>query len=206
MKPRSWVVLVCLIAMGALWVPIRVAGQGPTPRTGTGATGWRLPWGAPDLQGIWEFDLTSTPMERPEEFAGRAFLTDQEVAEKAKRDARMARGATAEELQGPVRPGANALPYAKGIEGQEYNRVWTDQGDRATSPTWRRTSLVIDPPDGRLPPFTRAQLQRWEARLDARKHRGQSDSWMDRYLTERCLFGAHDRFNAGGAASSGVPE
>ena len=210
MNWRSVVALTCIVTTAVVWLAlISVGGQGTSSPIGRSAT-WthpRTPWGHPDLQGIWEPDLTSTPMERPQEFAGREFLTEQEVAEKAKREARMAQGASNEELQGPVRPGsiAHALNYAKGIDGQEYNRFWTDQGARNTSPTWGRTSLIIDPPDGRMPPFTRKQLQRWEARLDARRHRGQGDSWMDRYLTERCMFGAHDRFTAGGAGSAGRP-
>lgn len=186
----------------AVWLALSgLPGQAQTPQAGAGPARWtqpRTPWGDPDLQGTWTNDVTSTPMERPKELAGREFLTEAEIAEKAKRDAVLAKGASDEELDGAVRPAdvAYALPFAKGIQGQEYNRFWTDQGARKQPPTWKRTSLVIDPPDGRLPPFSRAQLQRWEHRMDARKHRGQADSWVDRYLNERCISGAQDRFGA----------
>ena len=69
MTPRSLVVPACLVATVALWLTsIGVAGQPPASRAGGSATDWiqpRTPWGDPDLQGVWEFDLTSTPMERP---------------------------------------------------------------------------------------------------------------------------------------------
>ena len=139
--------------------------------------------------------MTSTPLERPAEFGDREFLTDEEVAVRANLDARLAQGATEEELAGVVRPRdlQRVTGYDRNIVGQEYNRFWTDTGPRRQRETWRRTSLVIDPPDGQIPPFTRELLQRWERREEAARGRGQRDDWLDANLGERCLSSARSR-------------
>jgi hypothetical protein len=92
---------------------------------------WRTPWGDPDLQGAWS-NATTTPLERPAKYAGREFLTPQEKADEDKetaigRDRRGERG-TAEDVAGA------------------YNTFWWDRG-------WSdgRTSLIYDPPDGKIP-------------------------------------------------------
>ncbi len=100
------------------------------------------PWGDPDLQGIWDHKIT-TPVERPEKFKDREFLTDEEVAAIDKagtalpvgrgRDVRAERGSEAD------------------VEGA-YNNIFSTGGGRYVRS--RRTSLVIDPPDGRVPPIT----------------------------------------------------
>ena len=155
----------------------------------------RTPWGDPDLQGIWTYEVTTTPMERPEEFGDREFLTDEEVAERARMDFIRAQGATEEELEGVVRPRdlTRTTGYDKNIVGQEYNRFWTDTGPRKLRETWRRTSFVIDPPDGQIPLFTRELLRRWETREERSRGRGQRDSWLDANLAERCLVEARGR-------------
>ena len=106
-------------------------------------------------------------MERPEAYGDREFLTEEEVAERASLDAIRAQGASEEELDGVVRPWDLDRPtgYDKKIVGQEYNRFWTDSGPRRQRETWGRTSFVIDPPDGRIPPFTSEVLRRWETRV-----------------------------------------
>ena len=85
----------------------------------------RTPWGDPDLQGTWT-NATSTPMERPGEYEGRTELTDEERAEL---DARAA--SNRDRQPPPGDPGA-------------YNSFWVDRTTRSA-----RTSLLIDPPDGR---------------------------------------------------------
>src|SRR5438093_10242626 len=88
----------------------------------------KTPWGHPDLQGVWTSDdMLSVPMERPEQFAGRAELTDEEFAERTKRD-------------------QQALNRNK-------NAVGAFRGDVGTR-TFRQTSRVIEPADGRIPPVT----------------------------------------------------
>jgi hypothetical protein len=102
----------------------------------------RTPWGAPDLQGIWS-QQTDTPLERPARYGQREFLTEDELAARNKelaarpphslyRDARKERGTEAD------------------VAGA-YNAVF--QGDRPNK-SGRRTSLVVDPPDGRIPALT----------------------------------------------------
>src|SRR5579884_618181 len=101
----------------------------PIPRTAAGH---------PDLQGIWSA-ASLTPFERPAAYAGREFFTEQEAAEYAKR--RIAEG------DKDRRDGGAEADVAR-----SYNNLFYDHGEQVTRT--RRTSLVIDPPDGRIPPMT----------------------------------------------------
>ena len=113
-------------------LPMFVAGQGSDPSPAAPTTAW----GEPDLQGIWT-DPYQTPLERPARFAGREFLTDEERA-----DIDVRRGAQ----RGRDRRGQ--LGSERDVAGA-YNAVF-----ESVRPTGRRTSLVVDPPDGRIPPLT----------------------------------------------------
>jgi len=93
----------------------------------------RTPDGQPDLQGIWT-NATITPFERPAALAGKEFLTEQEAAQL--------------EQQNAERRDANENSPRPGDVGS-YNEFWFDSGTRVVGT--RRTSLVIDPPDGRVP-------------------------------------------------------
>ena len=138
----------------------------------------------PDLHGVWNFS-TITPLERPAEFAGREFLTDadarayeQRVAERSNRDNR------------------EASPEAD-VSGA-YNEFWWDRGVHAARVRGKvRTSLIVDPPDGRLPPLTADAQARAAARAQAREAHP-ADGPEDRSLGERCLL-----FNAGPPMLSG---
>jgi hypothetical protein len=139
----------------------------------TGAQGDhpRTPWGDPDFEGIWS-NATLTPMQRPAELASKEFFTPEEAA-------RFAR--TRIEQTNADRP----LP--PGQVGA-YNDAFFERGSGIVKS--RRTSLVIDPPDGRIPPLTPEAQRKVEAR---QKHEAASpaDGPEDRWLTERCiLFGA----------------
>lgn len=157
----------------------------------------RTAWGDPDLQGIWNTANTGAPMERPTEFGTREFLTEEEIAARVQaltdeppppesddpeeadpRDAELA---------------AAARPTEQGIFGQEYNRFWVVSDPRPVTP-WNRTSQIIDPPDGRMPPLTIAAIDRLEAREAARAHRGEGDDWRDRNIGERCLASGQMKF------------
>ena len=133
----------------------------------------RTPWGAPDLQGVWDF-RTATPLERPEALADTDVLTDEQAAEVieqlAERWTSLAEGSESD-------PGA-------------YNQFWFDYGTSVTDD--RRTSLVVDPPDGRIPALTADGEARAAARRDRRRDHP-ADSWADRGIAERCILG----FNAG---------
>jgi hypothetical protein len=135
-----------------------------TPVTGQ-STVSDTPWGDPDLQGIWT-SSGATPMERPDEYQGREALSDEEVAllrsESAERDARLL--------------SAEARRTEVGGNVGAYNNLWMDLGARTN-----RTSMLVDPPDGRFPPLTPAgETARTGRPLG-------DDSWEDRHIWERCV-------------------
>ena len=111
----------------------------------------RTPDGHPDLQGTWN-TATLTPIERPAELAGKEFLTGQEAAEFAKK--------TLAEVTRDRRDGSAETDLRR-----NYNEFWRDRGTAVVAT--RRTSIVIDPPDGRIPPFTAEALRRRAARNEA---------------------------------------
>jgi hypothetical protein len=167
-------------------------GQGSQGATAKWTAG-RTAWGDPDLQGKWALGETGTPMERPKEFGNREFLTDAELAARVAEARR--KGPETEEERTATAP-QRAPEHERGIRYQEYNAFWNDAGPRQVTP-WKRTSLVIDPPDGRIPALTPEAVKRLEAREAARRNRGEADTWEDRNLSERCLLTAFVRFSAG---------
>ena len=133
-------------------------------------TGWVVPrtsWGDPDLQGIWD-QRTITPLERPEAFANKEFLTDEDVAGYEQRAAERPDGRRPDDRR--TGPSVHA-PY------------WLDYGTRVIGS--RRSSLVVDPSDGRIPSLTSAARQK-VSEAAARRARPAA-SWEDRSLWERCL-------------------
>jgi len=176
MRVAMWCgVVVTCVAVGASGQTV----ASDSEAAGNTASVPRKPWGSPDLQGIW--DLHSiTPMERPDEFKDRAFLTEEEAAVLEQR----AQFETLDEAR------------QEDIErdlAKAYNDFWWD---RATSvvPTLR-TSLVVDPPDGRVPPLTSEAAIRAEGEAARRPLRATGgfeagrgdDTWLDRSLWERCI-------------------
>ena len=147
----------------------------------------RTAWGAPDLQGVWDF-RTITPLERPEALGEQAFLTEEEAAnleqEVIERNVELAnREARRTSVTESVDRGEEGAPGF-------YNNFWLDRGTRTVGT--RRTSLVVDPPNGRLPEMSPAGRERTTARRDyLREH--PADSWLDRSAFDRCILG----FNAG---------
>ena len=165
------VVMITMVTVGMLLVAVPAAGQAPSASSDTGASP-STPWGDPDLQGIWNHG-TITPLERPREFAGREFLTDEEVA--ALNEASDTRADRRDELT----PDQDVR--------LAYNAVWWDRGISIG-----RTSLIVDPPDGRLPPLTPEAKQRAESpetrRLQAvRVGREPANGPEDMDLGDRCL-------------------
>ena len=161
---RRWPV-VALVAV--CWLsPALAAGQEPAPAADPSA--FRTAWGDPDLQGIWSY-ATFTPLQRPSALAGRQLLTPEEVAEQNRDDATRA----SSERRGELSRGRD-LALA-------YNQVWWDRGVSTG-----RTSLIVDPPDGRLPPLTPEAARRQAALRDYRRAHPY-DSWEDRPLQERCM-------------------
>src|SRR5438128_1698358 len=101
----------------------------------------RTPWGDPDLQGIWNNPYV-TPLERPKQFGTREFLTKEEIASEEKRLVELAKG--------PGRDSRQGTGTEKDV-AKAYNEHWF--GDPSLL-RGTRTSLIIDPPDGRIPPLT----------------------------------------------------
>ena len=122
-----------------------------------------MPDGHPDLQGIWDF-RSATPLERPARFTGREFMTPQEVVEY-------------EQL---------ALAPDDGRTEQSVHPVWwLDYGKTVVKS--RRTSLIVDPPDGKIPPQTADARERAAVRRAAARSHGTADSYENRSLQERCI-------------------
>ena len=148
------------IVAGAIAIPYAQS-------TGSEAyTAPRTAWGTPDIQGIWT-NATLTPIERPETMSDQNVLTAEEAAAFETSSA-AARAASDRFIPGNV--GA-------------YNQFWMDGGKVMTGD--RRTSLVTDPPDGRIP-WTAAGRERLAAD-SARYGVGPFDSWTDADTGERCL-------------------
>ena len=148
----------------------------------TGAAGQEAPatpWGDPDLQGVWEY-WTFTPLERPPELADRDVLTAEEAAAIGQRLSDEAVG------RDDTRPAA-------GQTGGYNQSFWTERS-RPTALT--QPSLLIDPPDGRIPALTQGERRRAAAHRAAGQRPVRlratgigADGPEDRGLAERCLVG-----------------
>ena len=136
-------------------------------------------WGAPDLQGVWDF-RTITPLQRPEDLGDKAFLTAEEAAQREQSAVDRAENLWNREAQ-RTEAGGN-------VGG--YNNFWMDQGTNVIGT--RRTSLLIDPPNGRFPALTDAGRER--ARADRGSFTVDSPAtYTDLNTYDRCIQG----FNAG---------
>src|ERR1043166_5619236 len=135
--------------------------------------------GHPDLQGIWT-NATITPLERPVNMANKPTVTDAEAKDYEKR--------AAEELQKTDGASESPLLAAAGSNGTGgYNVLFIDRGSElARVDGVKRTSLIVDPPDGRIPALTQEARQRNAARM---RSFNRFDSVKDRPLGERCLLG-----------------
>ena len=166
----------------------------------------RTPSGRPDLSGTYDIS-TLTPRERPAELGEKMFLTDEEAAEIAagEQDLRARTNSASDpNRDAPPAGGDGSLGAAGNVGG--YNRFWLDRGTGAfqIDGQWR-TSILIDPPDGRYPSLTEAAAARREARLGARERPqndgtaysleaglnapGPYDNMEQRPFAERCILG-----------------
>src|SRR5579863_7664436 len=166
---------VLVFAVSIFLVMRPAAGQNGVPRTADGH---------PDLSGIWT-NVTITPLERPRELAGKEFLTAPEAIEYEKQHVR---NRDNRDNKGTIADVANA-----------YNDFWWDSGTKVVKT--RRTSIVVDPPDGRVPALTPERQKQLQAVAEAKKQRcaapgcevengglpGPADGPEDRPLMERCL-------------------
>ncbi len=148
---------------------------------------FRTSWGVPDLQGTWDY-RSITPLERPAHFGDKATLTAEEAAqiERERREQRAARETT----------GVSEVDPSQGDVDVGYNSFWLDQGEKVSGTM--RTSLVVDPPNGRVPAVTDDARRRLNERYALW---GQPPAGPeDRNSFERCIIG----FNAGPPMSPGA--
>jgi hypothetical protein len=167
MTHRNLVTICALVFLAATALPAQNKTVWKMPRT---------PEGHPDLQGFWS-NATRTPVERPAEFAGKSTLTDAEARAWEKKDAEAWK-----ELDGTS---DGPLHAAKGSAGTgAYNVLFYDMGSElARVDGVKRTSMVVDPPDGKIPPRIPQTRNR-----TATARAGSTASVKDRGLSERCLF------------------
>jgi hypothetical protein len=152
----------------------------------------RTPDGKPSLEGVFTFS-TITPLQRPEALAGKTTLTPEEAAAfEAAENTRLNR-----DLFDPIK-GQPSAGYPGRADGGvlSYNEFWYERGDRMTKD--KRTSLVVDPPSGRIP-YNDATRRR-NAEVGRKLYAGFADSYEDRSLADRCLLG----FNAGPPMTPGA--
>ena len=163
----------CIALTAAALLVAPVAAQ----KAKTAATSWtqgRTPDGQPDLEGVWS-NASIIPLERPAALGTKEFYTEQEQAENEKR---------AQQVKGVEVLGGTVAHYDFVQFGLDIT-----QAKRAAS---RRTSMIFDPPDGRIPPMTPEARKRAVDRAEARKRVGQYDGPENRPLGERCIVLPHE--------------
>ena len=189
------------VAVGLAILPVAVAGQTARPTTRTAPSTARTPWGHPDLQGLWNVG-TMTPVERPASAKGRLAMTDAEARalEQQQADARakLAQPSDGNRQAPPVGGDGTTGPYGN-VGG--YNYFWIDPGETLNRVDGQlRTSLVVDPPDGRVPQMLPEAMARNQTQLRATptsdagenaetRQPGAYDNIEQRPLGERCIIG-----------------
>jgi hypothetical protein len=193
---------IAVVIAFALLTPAGAAGQSATPakaKTTAAARGYtppRAPDGHPDLHGVWDF-RNLIPLERPSQYAGKEFLTDAEAVEFAKLasqlldmdrrdDDQTNAGTTALTVQAPSI--VNGAPASADV-ARAYNDFWWDYGRNFVGR--KRTSLIVDPPDGKIPRLTPEGQKRADEFAERRARAATGPE--DRSVGERCIMG----FNAG---------
>ena len=155
--------LVLSAAVASAQAPLGPARKAPAAAKWTQP---KTPWGHPDLQGEWTSDSArGIPRERPAQFAGRAELTDQELAERESRDQQTIKNAVA----------------ASGVQTGGRDGFWRG------SQTFRQTSLITEPADGRMPPITPDALTRAAPRDQGSFGNGPFEGPEDFTLYDRCI-------------------
>jgi hypothetical protein len=172
--------------MGLALSAAALVGQSPTPAQAAAGKAWsvpRTPDGRPDLQGVWA-NNGMTPLERPKQFGLRTMMTDAELADLKKRAEKMMDGGDAffaDELFNAAIDGKTKFSSTDTQVGN-YDQTWLS--DRVWD---NRTSLIIDPPDGRIPAPAPGAAERARAQAAAAQTRGPADRASDLSLGTRCV-------------------
>src|SRR5580765_3141955 len=181
MMRRRLVLVVVLASLTA--GAASLAGQAPAPETHRSTSHWKPPLGPdghPDFQGVW-LNNSATPLERPKLLEGRATLTDEEVAELRRRADRLFKNTNADFAAGD----AVYLAALADIDRFKSSPSTGSTFEMIERDFDNRTSLIVDPPDGRIPPLTReAQAKRALAHATRRRP---AEGPEDLNQIERCL-------------------
>jgi hypothetical protein len=164
MNARYRTALIAAMLLAPMFAAAQDTASAPPPRTA---------WGVPDLQGIWDYG-TITPMVRPKEFGDRAFLTEEEAAA-------LERQAIQREVDQDNAPARRAKA---GENVGAYNHFWLDYGTKTVAD--RRTSLIVDPPNGRHPAMTPQAIELAKV-TPAWGQEPPPDSYEQMSLFDRCL-------------------
>ena len=194
MSHASLTVLVTVIAIGSL-AAVPASGQTQVQSNADGAATWTLPRtpdGQPDLQGYWTTQ-TFTPLERPDYLAGKEFFTEEEMAA-------LQQQLTAE----GVNPVARTAINFEDVEAREKRLRQTQENIHYDNAIWlqtsvpkglssRRTSLITDPPNGRIPPLTpKGAVQVAADQAEQEQRPSNFESYETRPLSERCIAWRHE--------------
>jgi hypothetical protein len=190
---RNTVVIGMVMAVGAVLTVTDIASAGQDQESGRYWSVPRTADGQPDLQGIWA-NNSATPLQRPEQFGEKSVLTDEELAELTQLIEEFRDNEQAGDLLGDrliQQALGNATFNDFDAETGNYNAFWLV--DRELD---NRTSLVIEPSNGRIPPLTSSAQERAEARRAyAREH--PSDAAENRGHGDRCVHFEAPRISAG---------
>jgi hypothetical protein len=174
-------IVATIVAGLTMAVSVSLSGQ-----SAKSASGWTVPRttdGRPDMQGVWA-NNTATPLERPKQFGTRATLTDAEFTRLKQRAKALMDGGDAffaDELFNAALEGKEKFTSGDTQTGN-YDQTWLS--DRIFD---NRTSLIFDPPDGRMPAMIPAALERQRAEAAARATKGPADRAQDLSLGTRCV-------------------
>jgi len=173
---RLGISLVLLTAVIAVTPLPSVAGQAASPKTWTPP---RTPWGDPDLQGVWQ-GLEAVVLERPVALGDKEFYTEAEMADRIAK-------AKAQNEQRKALVAAGKVEHEGFRSAPNYNAIFEYSESNQAPRLSNRTSAIIDPPNGRIPPWTLEQVKYWEQREAATKGHGETDTPEDMNLNTRCI-------------------
>jgi len=200
MRNRSNAAIAIIVGAAVTVLGQSVAGQGQPAGSKPSASretykAPRTPDGQPDLQGVWA-NNGITPLERPVELGSKATLTDEDISRLKKRAAELLDSSQAGEIIGDslIRKALEDPNYNNGFDKDtgNYNSFWIVDRDWSD----RRTSLITDPPNGRLPALTSAAQQRRQAAAEHRRNHPY-DGPEDLALGHRCVAFGSPRLGAG---------